>query len=335
MPRKQNGFGNSKSLAFKPSKSINKGKGIGAAGSYPSNRSYGSTVNRTVIEDYNLNSDWMKWRRGFEYYNKGAWYRLKDYDPITETYNESQIQSKLYQGTDYAVDVVFYGSKFSTKNSDSNNHYVMKRMTTSTPDIGSITGVLNDALKYPEQKAYREIWCNGTGGADARLLFQMIGERLSDGETEATLSYVLTADQKPALFIGKSSPDALTEVIAEVSEAVISGTTWYKDNFQDIQRLVGKVVYIPEFFVERPADSPSTFNTIDGNNFWEVELVDKGVGEIQILDNDTLLPPSLYDIATHNPIRTHPNGGYTHQGTHADRKHTYPRYHGNPEQTCH
>lgn len=329
MPRKQNGFGNSKSLAFKPSKSINKGKGIGAAGRYPSNRSYGSTVNRTVIEDYNLNSDWMKWRRGFEYYNKGAWYRLKDYDPITETYNESQIQSKLYQGTDYAVDVVFDGYKFATKNSDSNNHYVMKRMTTSTPDIGSITGVLNDALKYPEQKAYREIWCNGTGGADARLLFQMIGERLSDGETEATLSYVLTADQKPALFIGKSSPDALTEVIAEVSEAVISGTTWYKDNFQDIQRLVGKVVYIPEFFVERPADSPSTFNTIDGNNFWEVELVDKGVGEIQILDNDTLLPPSLYDIATLNPILTDPNGGYTIQGTYAYRKDTYQRFYGN------
>ena len=32
MPRKQNGFGNSKSLAFKPSKSVSKGKAKGAAG---------------------------------------------------------------------------------------------------------------------------------------------------------------------------------------------------------------------------------------------------------------------------------------------------------------
>ena len=100
MPKKQNGFGNSKSLSFKPQKNINKGKAIGSAGSYPSNRRYGSSVTRTVIEQYDLNSDWVKWRRGFEYYNKGAWYRLKEYDPITKEYTDSQIQSKLYQGTE-------------------------------------------------------------------------------------------------------------------------------------------------------------------------------------------------------------------------------------------
>ena len=38
MPRKQNGFGSSKSLAFKPTKGVNKGKSVGAAGLYPSNR---------------------------------------------------------------------------------------------------------------------------------------------------------------------------------------------------------------------------------------------------------------------------------------------------------
>ena len=141
MPKKQNGFGNAKSLAFKPSKNINKGKGIGAAGSYPSNRRYGSSVIRTIIEQYNLNSDWVKWRRGFEYYNKGAWYRLKTYDPITKEYTESQIKSKLYQGTDFEVDVVFDGYKFATKNADSNNHYVMKRVTTSDVDLGVITSI--------------------------------------------------------------------------------------------------------------------------------------------------------------------------------------------------
>ena len=195
MPRKQNGFGNPKSLGFKPPKSVGKGKRIGAAGQYPSDRRYGSTVIRSLIEQYDLNSDWTRWRRGFEYYNKGAWYRLKTYDPFTKTYTDSQIKSKLYQGTDFEVDVVFDGYKFATKNADSNNHYVMKRLTTSPVDLGVITQVLNDDIKYPEQKSYSEIWCKGNAGADSRLLFQMIGERLTDGETEATLELRLKGEQ--------------------------------------------------------------------------------------------------------------------------------------------
>ena len=328
MPRKQNGFGNSKSLAFKASKSINKGKGIGAAGSYPSNRSFGSTVNRTVIEDYDISSDWVKWRRGFEYYNKGAWYKLKDYNPITQEYTDSQIQSKLYQGTDYEVDVVFDGYKYATKNADSNNHYVMKRITVSNPDIGSITSIYNDARKYPEQKAYREIWCTGSGGADARLLFQMIGERLTDGETEATLDYVLTADAKPAVFIGKSWPERLTEVTSEISESLVTDSQWIKDRGGNIQALVGKIAYIPQFFVERSVDSPSTLTVEENNNYWGVQLVDSGVSEIQILDNDTALPPSLYDISDLNQIVSDSAGSYKIEGTYIYDKSLYQRFYG-------
>ena len=328
VPRKQNGFGNAKSLAFKPSKNINRGKGVGAAGSYPSNRRYGSSVNRTIIEKYDLDSDWVKWRRGFEYYNKGAWYRLKEYDPITQTYSDSQIKSKLYQGTEYEVDVVFDGYKFATKNADSNNHYVMKRTTVSNPDIGRITSVLNDPIKYPRQKANREIWCKGSPGAQSRLLFQMIGERLTDGETEANLDFILTDDEKPALFIGKSWPEALTEVIAEVNEAALDGTQWLQERYSNEQELVGKVVYIPQFFVERPVSSPSTFNIADAREYWGVELVDKGVGEVQILDNDTTLPPSLYDISTLDPILSDPAGGYTIEGTYIYKKDVYQRFYG-------
>jgi len=328
MPRKQNGFGNAKSLAFKPSKNINKGKGVGAAGLYPSDRRYGSSVNRTIIEQYDLDSDWVKWRRGFEYYNKGAWYRLKTYDPITQEYEDSQIKSKLYQGTEYEVDVVFDGYKFATKNADSNNHYVMKRTTVSNPDLGVITTVLNDPIKYPRQKANREIWVRGIGGAESRLLFQMIGERLTDGETEANLDFILTSEERPALFIGKSSPDDLTEVIAEVTDAVLANTQWFKDNNNDIQKLVGKVVYIPQFFVERPADSPLTFNLTDEAETWSIQLLDKGRSEIQILDNDTDLPPSLYDISTLTPILNDPDGVYTIEGTYTYTKNIYQRFYG-------
>mgnify|MGYP003647141393 CR=1 FL=1 len=328
MPKKQNGFGNAKSLAFKPSKNINKGKGIGAAGSYPSNRRYGSSVIRTIIEQYNLNSDWVKWRRGFEYYNKGAWYRLKDYDPITREYTDSQIKSKLYQGTEYEVDVVFDGYKFATKNADSNNHYVMKRTTVNAPDIGRITNVLNDPIKYAEQKAYGEIWCKGQGGADVRLLFQMIGERLTDGETEATLTYLLTEEGVPSLYMGKSSPDDLTEVTSEIKTELVTNSDWYKENNQNLQNLIGKVVYLPQFFVEQLAESVPTFETSDSRDFFAVTLSDSGVGEIQILDNDTLLPPSLYDISSLKPIAKDPGGTYTLNGTYIYKKDIYQRFYG-------
>ena len=329
MARKQNGFGNPKSLGFKAPKSISKGKRPGAAGLYPSDRRYGSSVQRSIIEQYDINSDWTKWRRGFEYYNKGAWYRLKTYDPITKEYTESQIKSKLYQGTDFEVDVVFDGYKFATKNADSNNHYVMKRVTTSDVDLGVITSVLNDELKYPEQKAYSEIWCKGQGGTDTRLLFQMIGERLTDGETEATLTYLLTEDNLPALYIGKSNPNKLTEVRAEINTAVLNNTVWMQNHNNTYQDLVGKVVYIPQFFVERPISSPDIFTVFDERDFFGASLRDGGKGEIVILDNDTDLPPSLYDISELEPIVSDPNGSYVIEGEFIYRKDTYQRFYGN------
>ena len=327
MPRKQNGFGNSKSLAFKPSKSVSKGKAKGAAGTYPSNRQYGSSVYRSVIEKYNLDSDWVKWRRGFEYYNKGAWYRLKEYDPVTQVYTESQIKSKLYQGTEYEVDVVFDGYKFATKNADSNNHYVMKRTTVSMPDIGTITQVKNDDRKYPENKANREIWCQINPGSDARLLAKMIGERLSDGETEATLSWVLTGEDKPALFIGKSWPERPTTVTAEISEAVY--LDWAQNNSTNVNDLVGKIVYTPAFFQEKPINEVSTFNVLDAKEYWGIEVVDKGRGEVIILNNDDeVLPPSLYDISQLEPIIKDSNGSFTLEGTYIYQKDKYQRFYG-------
>jgi len=328
MPRKQNGFGNAKSLAFNKTKNVKTGKGVGSFGIYPSQRGYGTLVSRTVIEKYNLDSDWVKWRRGFEYYNKGAWYRLKDYDPITQTYNDAQIQSKLYQGTDYEVDVVFDGYKFATKNADSNNHYVMKRTTVSAPDIGTITQVKNDSYKYPEQKKYREIWCKINPGSDVRLLTRMIGERLSDAETEATLSWLLTAEDRPALFIGKSWPEKPTQVITEISDAVFDNTTWAQQNGLDVNQLVGKIVYTPQFYQER--STVTSASVLDARDYFGIEITDKGTGEIIVLDSETEdLPPSLYDIANLDPIITDPNGTFTLTGTYIYQKDRYQRFYGN------
>ena len=321
MPKKQNGFGNAKSLAFKPSKNINKGKGVGAAGYYPSNRRYGTSVHRTVIEKYDLDSDWVKWRKGYEYYNRAAWYKLETYDPYTQEYTEARIESKLYQGTAYEVDVLFTGYKFATTGSDSNNHYVMKRETLSSPDLGTITSIQNNERLYPEQKLSREILVQGTSGADSRLLLQMIGERLTDGTTEASLNYVLNDKKHPGLYIGKSQVDSPVTVTLTCLKSELEG---------DVQDYVGKVVYIKDFYKEKDVNDINSIEFIEEPYTFDVKLTDKISGlPMQILDPEQEdLPPSLYDItslevlADVNIIELEINGQYTYD------KSLYQRFFG-------
>ena len=156
----------------------------------------------------------------------------------------------------------------------------------------------------------------------------MIGERLSDGETEATLSWLLTADDLPALFVGKSWPEQPTEVISEISEAVFDNTAWAIDNGLDVNSLVGKVVYTPEFFKERDLLTASTVR--DARDYFGIEVLDKSNSEIIVLDNDAEdLPPSLYDINQLKPIIKDPNGVFTLRGTYIYQKQRYQRFYGN------
>ena len=321
MPKKQNGFGNAKSFAFKPSKGINKGKGVGAAGYYPGDRRYGTSVHRSVIESYDLNSDWVKWRKGYEYYNRAAWYKLEEYNPITQEYTEARIESKLYQGTDYEVDVIFTGYKFATTGADSNNHYVMKRETVSSVDLGTITSIKNDERLYPEAKLSREILVQGAPGVDSRLLLQMIGERITDGTTEASLNYVLNDKQHPALYIGKSAPE---------TPVTVTLTCPKSDLDDDLQKYVGKVVYIQSFYKERDINSVTEIDFVDDTNTFNVNIKDQLSGlPMEILDPESEdLPPSLYDITsldvlvTTNATDLEINGQYTYD------KSLYQRFFG-------
>ena len=324
MPRKQNGFGNPKSLGFKGAGRVDRGKGVGAPGSYPSSRRYGSSVTRTVIEKYNLDSDWVKWRKGYEYYNRAAWYRLEDQDPITLEYEEAQIKSKLYQGTEYEVDVVFDGYKFATKNADSNNHYVMKRTTASEVDLGTIRQVDNDIYEYLENKEYKEIWCKGDAGPDSNLLLQMIGERITDGETEATLKYLLDADGKPAIYRGKAweQPTTVDVTIPIATVDLVADITDYRD-------LIGKVVYIKEFFTEKNISLVDSINWIDGIDYFAAQIEDfVPAMKIEVLDpGENPLPPTLYDIAGLTPLFT-ATADYTVKGQYLFRKSDYQRFFG-------
>ena len=322
MPKKQNGFGNAKSLAFKPSKNINKGKAPGAAGYYPSSRQYGSSVHRSVIEKYDLDSDWVKWRKGYEYYNQAAWYKLETYDPLTQEYSESVIKSKLYQGTDYEVDVEFTGYKFATKGSDSNNHYVMKRETVSKVDLGTVTSIKNDARKYPSAKASREILVSGTAGPDSRLLLQMIGERITDGTTEASLNYVLNDKDHPALYMGKSPVEIPVNVSLTIDTTKVEGS---------LQELVGKVVYIQKFYKEKPTGDINNFEFIDDSYTFDVAINDTIADTaIEILDStDNQLPTSLYDLSSLDVIAKVAATNIRIKGLYRFDKSLYQRFFGN------
>ena len=300
MPRKQNGFGNPNSFKFKPFAPTTKGKTPGAFGVYPSNRSFGASVNRSVIEKYDLDSDWVKWRKGFEYYNRAAWYKLETYNPLTQEYEETVLDSVLYQGVtdvagnDLSIDVKFTGYKFATSNSDSNNHYVMKRETVSSVDLGKITSVQNDATLYPENKLNREIIVkyNQSSTGQSRLFLRMIGERITDGETEASLNYVLNSNDHPALYIGKSLNDNPVDIKGRFNKADLPG---------DVQDYVGKIIYVKDFYKERLITDVITGGNLVFRDFdytFNVILKDRLLdANLQILDpGDSIVPPALLDI---------------------------------------
>ena len=325
MPRKQNGFGNPKSLGFKGAGRVDKGKGPGAPGTYPRNRGYGSSVHRTVIEKYNLDSDWTKWRKGYEYYNQAVWYRLQDLDEFSGEYKDAQIKSKLYQGTPYEVDVAFDGYKFATKGADSNNHYVMKRTTTSPVDLGEVTAVYNDPVKYPEYKANKELRVKGNPGPQSRLLLQMIGERITDGETEATLNYLLNSYEHPALYIGKTIEEPTEVVVDLYTETLVEHVDL--DSYQD---LVGKIVYIKNFYVEKPIDEFAGFEFVDDSEYFTVNSIDSvDKVEVDILDpGENSLPPSLYDISTLPKLVTDTESLYIIRSSHYFQKDKYQKFFG-------
>ena len=229
MPRKQNGFGSSESFAFKGFGRLDKGKGTGAAGYYPGNRQYGSIVQRTVIEKWNLDSDWVKWRKGYEMYNRAAWENLKvkdtSYDPglpksaTNKPFKDAIINSTLYKGKAYEIDNTYVGYEYPTANADTNTYYVVKKSPESK-SLGTIVSIQNDPLTYPTNKANREIYVTiNPDSVNRDLLPQMIGDRLADGpltkngKTDATLKRVLTSEGLPSIYKGKTLSKELEKIM--------------------------------------------------------------------------------------------------------------------------
>ena len=345
MPRKQNGFGSASSFAFnKVNKNVSRGKGTGAAGFYPSNRRFGTTVQRSIIERYDLNSTWVRWRKGLEFYYQAAWNRLKQlnpnynpYDPTSEKFTDLEINSKLYQGTAGEIDVKFDGYRFATKGSDTANHYVIKRTPVNPPSLGQVTTVFNDPISNNAYKALGEIWTKVTPSAQSFMLRNMIGERLTDSSTEASVLNVLTESEKPSIFIGKTlDTKELTTVTVTVTKASLLSSNFVVANGGDINSIIGELGYIKEFYIEQAINADYTFADVEqfidstGNNdYFTVDIgVTKSGVDFEILDQNNQFPPTLLDVTTLSGLYSTSAADFSIKGKYFYNKEKYQRFYG-------
>ena len=342
MPRKQNGWGAPKNTSFKKFDSAAKPKG--AAGSYPSFRKFGSTVTRTAIEQWDLDSTWARWRKGMEYYYQAAWlplltenpnfnYGLPDQrDPDKPNYNPKYITQKLdtvlYQGTESEVPVEFEGYRFATRNADSKTHYVLKRTITKNVSLGRVVSVYSDRIAHKKQYENREVWVDvdTLSPSTDYTICRSIGERITDGTVSANITNVLTDKGLPAIYNGKSRQfDCRAEVRVPLTgpggiesiDLVTKGS---------IENLAGKVVYIEAFYQQTPIDLDDNF--IDFPDFVQIDSVklNSNVKITVLSQEENALPPSLYDINSLTPLFTTKDGETKVTSTHFLQKSDYQKY---------
>ena len=286
MPRKQNGFGSFANSGFKGVNSnVKSGKGSSALGRYPSERKFGSTVQRSVIEQYNVDSTWARWRKGMEYYFQGAYLEFLETNAV------------LYQGTEFEIPVSFDGYRFATKNADSRTHYAVRRTMDQNRQLGFVEEIESNQTAYPTQYKNREVWVKVIAGRDIfsdDVVLRSIGERLTDGTTAANVVNVTTVDKKPALYMGKS-PKTGTQVITQIPLDEIRDSEFIRDNNGNLQTLVGQAVYMRDFEILRSISLFDVFT--DLKEYMTVEVAEfVGGVPLQILESAGTLPPLLNEI---------------------------------------
>ncbi len=318
MPRKKNGYGSFGVSGFNGiSKSVNKGKGSKALGRYPSERRFGSTLQRSAIEQFNIDSTWQKWRKGVEYYFQGAYL---DFNEITAI---------LYQGTDYEIPVTFDGYRFATKNSDSRTHYCVHRTIDQNRQLGRITELEVNSTDYQEQFQNREIYAKVTASntlTSDDMLLRSTGERITDGVTSANISWILTDKKLPAVYMGKS-PATGSTVTIRVPLDGIRASEFIQENSRNLLSLVGQAVYMPDFLIERSIGLFDVFT--DEAEYMNVEVADLVAGtQVVILDNESNLPPTLGDVSSLTPIFETTNTTGRLNGAFIFKKDIYQRFWG-------
>ena len=314
MPRKQNGWGKPDSFKFNSvTKNIKSGKKSGAAGSYPSDRQFGTLITRSAIEKYNIDSKWAKWRRGYELYTKADY---RDFD-VTVT-------AAVFPNTVDKLTTSFTIKKFPTLLSDTSNRYVAKRTVASQPTFGTIgSSIFNDDLTYTEEKSREQLWTS-IASYDP-LIQKLLGERFTDGEVAASLKLIMGSDKKPVVFKGRS--EAINnQTVYKVPWSGLIASSFVVDNGGNVNKLEGQLIVVSNM----PSFHSSGLTYTDGPYEITVDVAMTSTNKsIKIFDvsnatsDDELFMPSTTPV-----IYSTTSGSVTMNDTFKVEKSTYQPYWG-------
>ena len=217
MPRKQNGFGSSKSFSVgSVNNKIDQGKKVLGSGQYPSNRQYGTTVTRSVIQKYNLDSTWTMWARGYEYARLEKWVALTIPFP-----------ANLFSGTQGAIRANFECKRYPSSTNDNLARYAVQRIVSSHASFGNVSKIINNKFSTEKQVLdnfrNKEIWLQMDKDSVRPELYRLSHERITNkpAETdytktktfEATVKTVRKADGKPGIYTCNNRVSEAAEVI--------------------------------------------------------------------------------------------------------------------------
>ena len=291
MPKKQNGFGNPKSFSIKGiNKIVNQGKRKQQSGFYPSDRHYGSSVTRSIIQKWDLDSTWTRWRKGLEYYYRGAYLEL------------NKLSSKLHQGTPYEIPLSLTGYKFATKDADTRSHYVIKREPTTKTTYAIIEKIYNNPTLHLDKFRKNEIYTEVKHKTieDGIVIQKSIGETVVNKKgVSANITNVLTSDGRPSVYIGKSLEKSVNVKVILNAEELLKIDLIKKEG---INTLINKIIFIPNITIERIKkksdkfqDYAYTFNVNIENDIsrTEIEILEKG-DELSLSLNDITQLKKLY-----------------------------------------
>ena len=267
MPRKQNGFGPAKSFSVGSVNSdFNKGRKIQGSGQYPSDRRFGATVTRSAIQQWNIDSTWAQWRKGYEYARQNAWVNL---DVLFFAF--------LFSGTTSRLRANLRCKRFPSIQNDTATRYVVKREiapSVTDPRYATVESVINipppavpvtDAEKRRKNNfENNEIWLEVNPRANpvyGDVLKRLKHERITNKRHgteytttktfESTVKDVLKNNGKPLIYTAVAHK-ADTTITIKIPRNEVLSSEYLQDPEKDLSDLIGQVIRVSDMPVAMP-----------------------------------------------------------------------------------
>ena len=320
MPRKQNGFGNFKSFSVKSfDAKLDKGKKIQGTGQYPSNREFGTTVTRSVVQQWNLESTWAMWRKGYEYARLNNWVDLN-----------VKFFAYLFSGTTSRLRADFICKRFPSLTNDTATRYVVKREIAPSlvdPRFATITNIINDPTESEQSRKNfqnKEIWLqvDNSGVTDGPnetrfdVIKRLTNERISnlrhgteyteEKHFDATVKTLLKSTGKPLVYTA-TAHNHNTTLKVRIPRDDVLGTDYVQNAKEGIYGLIGQVIRMTNMPVCMPKsgltliDHPRTVEvkmdmTRTDQEFWIANVQGQDPFEIFVETSD----PEIIILAGNN-----------------------------------